>query len=92
VKNGGFAFFSEGEAMAERVDRFSVSVSVAVSKDPLKERLRVSCSGVRGRDAVREEACVRGVLPSGTSSRRSSDSWVWRMRGTGSFAMTMQSC
>ena len=92
MKNRGFAFFSEGEAMAERVDRFSVSVSVAVSKDQLEERLRVSCSGVRRRDAVREEACVRGVLPSGASSRRSSESWVWRVRGTGLFTMTMQLC
>ena len=58
VKDGGFAFFNDGEAMMVRADRFSVFVSVAVSKDLLNERLRVSCSGVRGRDAVREEAWV----------------------------------
>ena len=58
VKNGGFAFFNDGEAMMMRADGFSVSVSVAVSKDPLDERLWVSCSGVWGRDAVHEEAWV----------------------------------
>ena len=58
VKDGGFTFFNDGEAMTVKADGFSVSVFVAVSKDPLDERLRVSCSGVRGRDVVREEAWV----------------------------------
>jgi len=40
------------------VSGFSVSVSITVSKDLLDERLRVSCSGVWGRDVVREEAWV----------------------------------
>jgi len=48
VKNGGFAFFNEGGAitMRERAGRFSVSMSVAVLKDPLDERLRISSLGV----------------------------------------------
>ena len=65
MKDGGFAFFNNGEAITVKVDGssvsvsgFSVSVSVAVSKDSLDEWLQVSCSGVRGRDLVREEAWV----------------------------------
>jgi len=92
VKDGGFTFFNDGEVMTVKADGFSVSVSVAVSKDPLDERLRISCSGVRGRDMVHEEAWVRRVLPSGTSSRRSLGSWIWRVRSTGSFATAVQSC
>ena len=92
VKDGGFAFFNDGEAMTVKADGLSVSVSVAMSKDPLDKGLRVSRSGVRGRDVVREEAWVRGVLPSGASSRRSSGSWIWRVRSTGSFATAVQSC
>ena len=37
--------------------------------------------GVQGADAVQEGVWVRGVRPSGASSRRVSGSWVRHVRG-----------
>ena len=45
--------------------------------------------GVRGADAMQEGVWVRGVRPSGASSRRVLGSWVRRVRG--SFTTMMQS-
>jgi len=57
VKNGDFAFFNAGDAMIGGAGgSSSVSVSVAMLKDSLEERLVVSWPGVRGRDVVWKDA------------------------------------
>jgi len=58
MKNGGFTFFKDGVIMVGEAVRFAISVSVAVLNEPLEERLRVSCLGIRERDAVHEQASL----------------------------------